>query len=78
MDPIVCAAAILTTLLDMEPESVPSGILYAGLNSKGCSHHVYTNVLGTLVHHKMVNAGFQLSLTDFGREKARECDKAVS
>jgi hypothetical protein len=78
MDPIVVAAAILTTLLDLEPERAPSGVLFAGLNSRGCSHHVYVNVLATLVNHKMVEPGFQLYLTDLGREKARAVDEAVS
>lgn len=78
MDPVVCAAAILTTLLDVEPDSAPSGVVFSALNSRGCSHHVYSNVLGALVHHGMVNPGFQLSLTDFGREKAKECDALIS
>ena len=78
MDPVVCAAAILTTLLDVEPDTAPSGVVFSALNGRGCSHHVYSNVLGALVNHGLVNPGFELSLTDKGRETAKECNALIS
>lgn len=76
MDPIIMAAAILTTIMDSE--SAPSGILYAGLMSRGASFDDYTSVLGALKEAGFVTESNNvLTLTAEGLAKAKEIDALV-
>jgi len=70
MDPVVLISAILTTLLDVDPEPAPASSIYMAL---GCDHSLYESVsLSLATNGLVVKTSTTLALTDLGREKAKE------
>jgi len=65
--------AILATVKDIG--SAPSGVVYAGLMSKGVSHSSYSGIIEGLIKARLLKqVNNILTLTDMGKELVSKVD----